>query len=192
MKKGNASRPEAAAVPALAGLLLIVAAAGPFAKDEIAPFAQPPFTQRSQDAWLNSRPLTLDDLEGRVVVLDFWTFDCWNCYRSFPWLKRLEASFADRDVRFLGVHSPEFAHEHDRQRVEAKVKAFGLEHPVMMDNDFAYWTAMGNRAWPAFYLVDRRGKVRYRFYGETHEGDRQARAIETAIERLLNETAPPP
>lgn len=71
------------------------------------------------------------------------------------------------------------------------MKEFGLEHPVMMDNDFAFWAAMGNQAWPAFYLIDKAGIVRYRFYGETHEGDAQARAVETAIEGLLEELAPP-
>jgi len=174
-------------ITALTGFLLMLGSTGLAAKDEIEPFAQPPLTQKSADAWLNSAPLTLEDLAGQVVLLDFWTFDCWNCYRSFPWLKGLESRFAGRELRVLGIHSPEFAHEHERARVEAKVKEFGLHHPVMLDNDFAYWTAMGNLAWPAYYLVDRAGRVRYRFYGETHEGDAQARAIEAAIERLLRE-----
>jgi len=145
------------------------------------------FTHHSAEEWINSKPLKLADLKGKVVLLDFWTFECWNCYRSFPWLNSLEKKFADKAVQVIGIHSPEFKHEHDRKQVEAKVEEFKLHHPVMMDNDFSYWKALKNRYWPAFYIVDKQGVMRGKFFGETHEGDSNAQGIERLIEKLLKE-----
>lgn len=175
---------------AILAVAFVNAASSASSRAQIAPFELPEFTQSSGQAWLNSAPLTKADLKGKVVLIDFWTFECWNCYRSFPWLNDLEARFADRDLAVIGIHTPEFAHEKERERVEAKIAEFELPHPVMMDNDFGYWRAMDNFAWPAFYLVDRRGQVRYRFVGETHKGDARAEAIESALENLLAEPAP--
>ncbi len=147
----------------------------------------PPFTHREADAWINSPPLDWNALRGRVVLVDFWTYACWNCYRSFPWLHSVEQRFGPQGLRVIGVHTPEFEHEHVRAHVERKVKEFKLTHPVMLDNDHSYWNALGNRYWPAFYLVDRRGRVRAVFAGETHAGDANARNIESAIKELLAE-----
>ncbi|UCE90214.1 MAG: redoxin domain-containing protein [Pseudomonadota bacterium] len=149
--------------------------------------AAPEFTHTTPGAWINSAPIKLADLKGKVVLIDFWTFDCWNCYRSFPWLHALEEQFSDQPFQVIGVHTPEFDHERVRDNVEKKVAKFRLTHPVMMDNDFSYWRAMNNRYWPAFYLIDKRGRVRARFVGETHSGDRNARAIETRLRELLAE-----
>ncbi len=151
------------------------------------PRKAPEFTHRAPDEWINSPPLTLAGLRGNVVLIDFWTFGCWNCYRSFPWLKALEAAYESRGLRVIGVHTPEFDHEKIRSSVVEKTAEFGLRHPVMMDNDFSYWRAMNNRFWPAFYLIDKRGFVRSVFFGETHSGDARARRIEKAVERLLGE-----
>ena len=148
----------------------------------------PEFTHSKTRDWINSEPLTLADLEGKVILVDFWSYGCWNCYRSFPWLKKLEARFEGDDLIVLGVHSPEFEHEKDRQNVSVKVKEFGLDHPVMIDNDFSYWKAMKNRYWPTFYLIDKAGQVRASYIGETHDGDSNARAIEQKIVQLLKET----
>ena len=126
-------------------------------------------------------------LEGKVTLVDFWTFGCWNCYRSFPWLKQLEARLADRDFRVIGIHSPEFEHERDSARVKEKVREFGLRHPVMLDNDFAFWRALDNRYWPAFYLVDKLGVIRHLHVGETHAGTARARRIEEQLRALLDE-----
>lgn len=145
------------------------------------------FTHTAESEWINSPPLTLAELRGSVVLLDFWTFDCWNCYRSIPWLKGVEARFAADGLSVVGVHTPEFDHEKVRDTVVAKVREFGIAHPVMLDNDHSYWRAMGNRFWPAFYLLDRGGNIRAVYYGETHAGDRQADVIEAAIETLLAE-----
>jgi thiol-disulfide isomerase/thioredoxin len=147
----------------------------------------PEFTHARAEDWLNSAPLHLDDLRGRVVLIDIWTFGCWNCYRSFPWLKAVEERYRPQGLQIIGVHTPELDHERDRAALVAKVKTFGLHHPVMIDNDHSYWNALGNRFWPAFYLIDKRGRIRDAFVGEIHAGDPQARVIEMSIERLLAE-----
>ena len=149
----------------------------------------PEFTTSAPEDWLNTEPLSLAKLKGKVVLLDFWTFECWNCYRSFPWLNVLEASLADEDFVVIGVHSPEFDHEKDRDAVAAHVEKFKLRHPVMIDNDFEYWRALDNRYWPAFYLIDGDGRIRATYVGETHAGDAQARRIERDIRALLGEGA---
>jgi thiol-disulfide isomerase/thioredoxin len=176
----------------LRGTILLIAALGlaaPEARSALQPgFPAPAFTQVEPKAWLNSRPLTWADLRGKVVVLDFWTFACWNCYRSIPWLNTLRAKYG-QDLVIVGVHTPELAHEYDLDRLKAKLGEYAVTDPQMIDNDHAYWNAMRNRAWPAFYLVDRRGQVRARHIGETHENDRSAKAIEADIRELLAEPA---
>jgi len=147
----------------------------------------PEFTQTSPDAWLGSKPLSMADLRGKVVLVDFWTFTCWNCYRSFPWLNALEEKFAGKDFQVIGIHSPEFEKEKDKNAVENHMKKYGLKHPTMMDNDFAFWRKMGNKYWPSFYLIDKRGFLRHVFIGETHEGDWRAEIIENTINDLMSE-----
>ena len=157
------------------------------AADAGEPVALPEFTTADPRHWFNSGPLRVADLRGRVLLVDVWTFGCWNCYRSFPWVKALEANLADLPFQVIGVHSPEFAHERDPSRVAGKIAEFGLRHPVMLDNDLAYWRALGNRYWPAFYLVDKSGRIRHRHVGETHAGDARADLIERQIRVLLAE-----
>ncbi len=135
--------------------------------------------------WINSSPLTLGDLKGSVVLLDVWTFGCWNCYRSFPWLRDLETRLGPKGLKVVGIHSPEFEHERDGAAVRAKAREFGLTHPIMLDNDFRYWKALNNRYWPAYYLIDREGRIQARFVGETHKDSAQAREIEGVLEALL-------
>ena len=147
----------------------------------------PDFTQAAPAAWLNSPPLRWSELRGTVTLVEFWTFACWNCYRSIPWLRTLEPKYGARGFRIVGIHTPEFEHERVRANVEAKLREHRVAFPVMLDNDYAYWNALGNRYWPAFYLVDGEGRIRASFAGETHAGDRQAVAIEDAIEALLRE-----
>lgn len=150
----------------------------------------PAFTRSDTASWLNSPPLTVDQLRGQVVLLDVWTFGCWNCTGSIPWLRALEQRLSDRPFRIIGIHSPEFAHEHDASAVATQAQKLGLHHPIMLDNDLAYWTALENRYWPAFYLVDKRGRLRAVYIGETHEGDTQAAHIEDKIRAMLAEAAP--
>lgn len=177
------------AVAIAAALTLALILAAPRAAGTLlqTPQPLPEFTHTAERDWLASPPLRRADLRGSVTLIDIWAFECWNCYRSFPWLNSLEARFADRDFRVIGVHAPEFDHERDRDRVAAKMEEFDLHHPVMIDNDFSYWRALGNRYWPTFYIVDRELNVRGVFIGETHAGDRRAREIEALISRLLEE-----
>ena len=147
----------------------------------------PEFTQTDPDAWLGSEPLKIADLRGKVVLLDFWTFGCWNCYRSFPWLNALEETYKDADFQVIGIHTPEFEHEKVRENIVEKIKEFDLKHPSMMDNDFAYWKKIGNRYWPTYYLIDKTGSIRHVFIGETHAGTPKAIEVESAIKSLLTE-----
>ncbi len=151
----------------------------------------PEFTMDTERAWINSTPLRLADLKGQVVLIDFWTFDCWNCYRSFPWLNDLEARYARQGLRVIGIHSPEFEHERDAEAVRQKARRYGLDHPIMLDNDFAYWKKMGNRYWPSFYIADKQGRIRGHFIGEVHAGDRKAKRMAALVASLLNEEAMP-
>lgn len=147
----------------------------------------PAFTHRAPADWINSPPVELASLRGKVVLVDVWTFDCWNCYRSIPWLKQVEQKYSGQGLQLIGVHTPEFKHERERAAVEGKVKEFGIKHPVMMDNDFSYWNALKNRYWPAYYVIDRKGNIRGYYVGEMHAGQPQARAVEAKIEELLRE-----
>lgn len=154
--------------------------------DEQAPLA-PEFTQTDDAAWLNSAPLTLKALRGSVVLVEFWTYGCVNCQRSIPWVKALEETHRDRDFAVIGVHTPEFAHERTAQSVREKARVLGIRHPIMLDNDYAYWNAMGNRYWPAYYLIDKHGHVRFAYAGEMHLGTPRGKQVERQIEVLLNE-----
>ena len=147
----------------------------------------PAFTHTGAEDWLNSKPLSWESLRGQIVIIDVWTFDCWNCYRSLPWLHDVEARYRDQGLRVIGVHTPELPQEYVRANVVRKLTELQVTEPVMLDNDYSYWKALGNQYWPAFYLVDKRGQIRGLFVGETHVGDANARAIEAAIGKLLAE-----
>ncbi len=147
----------------------------------------PEFPHIRESSWLNSPPLTLASLRGKVVLLDFWSTDCWNCYRSFPWLRRVTDRFASHGLVVIGVHSPEFEHEKDRGGIAARLAQYQLTNPQMLDDDFAYWRRLDNRYWPAFYLIDKQGRIRQLLVGEQHSGDRSARNFEAEIETLLSE-----
>ena len=117
-------------------------------------------------AWLNSKPLTLAQLRGRVVLVDFWTYSCINCLRTLPYIKEWDARYRQLGLTIVGVHSPEFAFEHKESNVRANVKRLGLRYPVALDNDFGTWQAWSNQYWPAKYLIDRAGHVRFYHFGE--------------------------
>ncbi len=150
----------------------------------------PEFSSDKAQDWLNSDPLRMAQLRGRVVLLDVWTYSCHNCYRSIPWLLELEKKFSTADFVIVGIHTPEFNHEHDRRNVARKLKQFAIKHPVMMDNDFAYWKRLKNRYWPSFYLIDKTGHIKGYYIGETHSGSSQARQIENHLKKLLDEPSP--
>jgi cytochrome c biogenesis protein CcdA/thiol-disulfide isomerase/thioredoxin len=130
--------------------------------------------------WLNSPPLTMEGLRGKVVLVDFWTYACINCVRTLPHLARWHARYADQGLVIVGVHTPEFSFERDTANVQAAIARHGIRYPVAQDNGYRTWTAYKNEYWPAQYLIDREGRIVFRHIGE---GDEQA--IEREIERVL-------
>ena len=132
--------------------------------------------------WVNTKPLAWDSLRGKVVMVEFWTFGCINCQHVIPSMKAFHADYKDRGFTLLSVHSPEFDYEKQLPNVKDAVKKWGITYPVAQDNDFANWRRYRNGYWPALYLVDKRGIVRYTHIGEG--GDDETRA---AIETLLVE-----
>ncbi len=133
--------------------------------------------------WFNSQPLQLSALRGKVVLIDFWTYSCINCQRTFPYLKAWSEKYQDQGLVIIGVHAPEFEFEKDPQNVRQAIQDFGLTYPIMQDNDFATWKAYANRFWPAKYLIDKDGFIRY-----THFGEGSYDETEKTIQDLLKET----
>ncbi len=121
-------------------------------------------------AWINSKPLTLAQLRGKVVLVDFWTYSCINCLRTLPHLKSWYATYHKDGLVIVGVHTPEFAFEHVTSNVEAAVKRLGIAYPVMQDNDYKTWDAYSNQYWPAEYLIDKTGHIRHTNFGEGEYG----------------------
>jgi cytochrome c biogenesis protein CcdA/thiol-disulfide isomerase/thioredoxin len=132
------------------------------------------------------RPLTLSGLRGRVVLVDFWTYTCINCIRTLPYLKAWDAAYRGRGLTIVGVETPEFAFERDAGNVGSAIGQFGLRYAVVQDNNMGTWNAYGNQAWPADYLIDAHGQVRYASTGEGDYG-----RTETAIRALLAEAGAP-
>ncbi len=130
----------------------------------------------------NNRPLTLASLRGRVVLVDFWTYTCINCIRTLPYLKAWDATYRDQGLTIVGVETPEFAFEHEASNVAGAIDQFGIRYPVVQDNEMGTWNAYGNEDWPADYLIDASGHVRYATVGEGDYGQ-----TETAIRALLAE-----
>ncbi|HET8758184.1 MAG TPA: cytochrome c biogenesis protein DipZ [Solirubrobacteraceae bacterium] len=130
--------------------------------------------------WLNAKPLSLASLRGRVVLIDFWTYTCINCLRTLPYLRAWDERYRDRGLTIVGVHTPEFEFEKDTANVEAAIARNHLRYAVAQDNDYGTWNAWGNQYWPAKYLIDAKGQVRYVHFGE---GDYDK--TEAAIRSLL-------
>lgn len=133
--------------------------------------------------WFNSEPLTLAELKGKVVLIDFWTYTCINCQRTFPYLRNWWNKYHDDGLVIIGVHSPEFEFEKNPTNVEQALFDFDLNYPVMQDNDFSTWRAYHNRFWPAKYLIDKDGNIRY-----THFGEGGYDETEEMIKKLLIES----
>lgn len=133
-------------------------------------------------AWINSDPLTLEQLRGKVVLVDFWTYTCVNCVRTFPYLKLWHSRYADDGLVILGIHTPEFEFEKNYWNVLEATEENGIAWPVAQDNDFETWQAYNNRFWPAKYLIDQDGVIRY-----THFGEGKYAETEEEIRKLLVE-----
>src|SRR3989440_4099407 len=117
-------------------------------------------------AWLNSPPLSAADLRGKVVLIDFWTYTCINWLRTLPYVRAWADKYRDHGVVVIGVHTPEFAFEHDLENVRQAAKNMRVDYPIAIDNDFAIWRAFNNHYWPALYLVDAQGGIRSHQFGE--------------------------
>ncbi|SCB56385.1 Cytochrome c biogenesis protein CcdA [Rhizobium aethiopicum] len=132
--------------------------------------------------WLNSKPLTKEQLRGKVVLVDFWTYSCINCIRTIPYVRAWAEKYADQGLVVIGVHAPEFAFEKKIDNVKEAVGDFQIGYPVAIDNDYKIWRAFENSYWPAAYLIDAKGQIRYHHFGEGNYG-----RTETAIQDLLRE-----
>jgi len=136
-------------------------------------------------AWLNSPPLNGDQLKGHVVLVDFWTYSCINCLRSIPYVRAWAEKYKDSGLVVIGVHTPEFAFEKDQDNVRRAVGELKITYPVALDNDYKIWKAFSNSYWPADYLVDATGHIRFHHFGEGKYGE-----SEQQIQQLLKEHNP--
>jgi len=146
-----------------------------------APAEAPEFSGINQ--WLNSEPLSMKQLRGKVVLVDFWTYDCINCINTLSHVVQWHDKYKDKGLVVVGVHTPEYAFERKTENVRTALKRFDIRYPVAQDNRYATWNAYNNRYWPAFYLVNKKGQVVY-----THFGEGQYEQTEARIQQLLAQT----
>jgi len=183
-------------LPAVLLLPVIALASGRSDKGEsassppVAPAGRPaPAWKNTQ--WLNAdAPMSLESLRGRVVLLNFWVFTCYNCTNTVPALKVIDRQYRDRGLTLIGIHTPEFppyGGEHDRNNVAAALRKEGIRYANAQDNDRKTWDLYGIRYWPSYVLIDKRGQIRYEGYGEFHVDDRWHREWNRRIEVLLAE-----
>ncbi|HME19732.1 MAG TPA: redoxin family protein, partial [Nitrososphaerales archaeon] len=137
---------------------------------------------RGIDGWINSPPLNISELRGKVVLVDFWTYSCINCIRTLPYLNAWYSKYGGNGLVIVGVHTPEFQFEKNYTNVSAAVKSFGIKYPVALDSQDATWNAYNNQYWPADYLVDKNGNIR-----DTHIGEGGYNTTETLIQELLKD-----
>ena len=151
----------------------------PASKSSLAPEFAP-------GTWINSEPLSLQSLRGRVVVVEFWTFGCYNCRNTLPSVKQWDARYRDKGLTIVGVHSPEFDDEKQLENVRREVASLGIKFPVVTDNDYATWRAYDIEAWPTILVLDKTGRIRWRHVGEGAYDE-----TEQLIQELLAEHAKP-
>lgn len=132
--------------------------------------------------WFNTKPLTMSELKGKVVIVDFWTYSCINCQRTLPYLREWNKKYKDKGLVIIGVHAPEFEFEKNEKNVANAIKDFELTYPIVQDNNFATWNAYSNRYWPAKYFIDKEGFIRYSHFGEGAYDE-----SEKVIQELLKE-----
>lgn len=136
----------------------------------------------SNGIWINSDPLTLKSLHGRVVLIEFWTFACYNCRNTLPSLKNWDAQYRDKGLTIVGVHTPELDFERDIDQLRRETAALGIKYPVVTDQDYSTWKAYGVEAWPTLFVLDKQGRVRW-----THVGEGYYDETENVIKELLAE-----
>jgi thiol-disulfide isomerase/thioredoxin len=162
-------------------LLILCAASATLARGA----AAPEFTHAQSADWINSAPLSLHGLRGKVVLIEFWAFDCSNCLASRAWLEAVAREKAAAGLVVVAVHTPELPEERSAANVREAVRRLGITQPVMLDQDYSYWRALDNAYWPAFYLVGRDGSLRASAIGEMHRGTAPAQRLEAQIDALL-------
>ena len=140
------------------------------------------------EAWLNSPPLTPAALKGKVVLIDFWTYSCINCLRAIPYVRAWWQKYKDQGLVVIGVHSPEFAFEHDIDNVKKAVANLKITYLVAIDNDFTIWRAFNNQYWPAHYFIDAQGRIRHEHFGEGNY-DESERIIQQLLAEAGNKVA---
>lgn len=142
----------------------------------------------TEGKWLNSEPTTLENLRGRVVLVDFWTFGCYNCRNTLPTLKKFDAAYRDKGLTIVGVHTPESDYEKKFDKIEAAVKSNGIKYPVVTDTNGDTWRAYNIEAWPTVVILDKQGRIRYTHIGEgTYE--MQEKVIKTLLAEKETKTA---
>lgn len=134
-------------------------------------------------SWFNTQPLNLKNLQGKVVLVDFWTYTCINWRRTLPYIREWEAKYKDQGLVVIGVHTPEFFFERKPDNVSKAIQEMNITYPVAMDNNFEIWQSFRNNYWPALYLIDAKGRLRYQKFGEGDYAE-----IELQVQQLLNET----
>ncbi|WP_414929880.1 thioredoxin family protein [Variovorax sp. Root473] len=169
-----------AAVAASVGIL--TAAAPPSGGDIASRAAEMAPEFQNIDQWLNSQPLKLQELRGKVVLVDFWTYTCINCLNHLPHVKEWNEKYKDKGLVVVGVHTPEFAYEKSTKNVQDAINRLQIKHAVAQDNHYATWKAFNNQYWPAVYLIDKQGKIVYSHFGEGSYG-----TTEKKIQALLAE-----
>jgi thiol-disulfide isomerase/thioredoxin len=150
-----------------------------------APVNVPQFTHVQPAEWINSKPLTVAELRGKVVLVEFWAFDCINCLHSAAWIRTVADQQAAAGLVVIGVHTPELPQEKIATNVLDAVRRLDIKYPVMLDGDYSFWNAMNNRYWPAFYVIGPDGRVRAQAIGEMHAGEANALDLESTIQQLL-------
>lgn len=132
--------------------------------------------------WINSAPLKLSELRGRVVLIEFWTFGCINCRNTLPFIKAWHDRYQDKGLTIIGVHSPEFDEERKVENLRREVTSLGIRYAVVTDNDYQTWSAYHVEAWPTSFLLDKQGRIRWK-----HEGEGSYDEAERLIQKLLAE-----
>ena len=136
----------------------------------------------SSGSWINSEPYTLKSLRGRVVLIDFWTFGCYNCRNTLPSIKTWDAHYRDKGLTIIGVHTPELEEERNINNLRREVAALDIHYPIVTDNDYSTWKAYKVEAWPTVFVLDKQGRVRW-----THVGEGAYEETEEVIKNLLAE-----
>ncbi|MDQ3566838.1 MAG: redoxin domain-containing protein [Actinomycetota bacterium] len=134
--------------------------------------------------FINADDVSINEARGeKVVLLDFWTYTCFNCQNTQPYINRWHQKYADDGLRIVGVHTPEFGFEREYANVEQAVREAGIQYPVVLDNSYATWDAYDQRYWPAWYLIDADGFIRYKHFGEGAYGETEAKIQELLAEK---------